>query len=189
MGLSESTVKGIAIAATLAAIAAAGAAVYYYVQATAAGDEPPIRVKGGSIEMDLIHSSKQWRKLNPTGANSRKEWSLSSGARAKDPYLVYLGPKKDFYAKCDKGLVHVGNVVKFVYKGVADADSATVTFQSNQKLTNVTSTADLDTPTSGKRNLRYDKAGFIKEIWVDSLQVCEFENKDQLDSVLITEEP
>ena len=142
-------------------------------------DEPPIRVKGGSIEMDVIHDTKQWRKHN----NSNRKWNLSSGTRDSNKYLVYVGTTAGNCTKCTSS-VHVGGVVVFHHN-----DGTKVTIKSEQKHTFVTSTADLDTPTVGNRKLEYTGAGYISSIEIDGNTVCTFTNSNQLHSVLLTEEP
>lgn len=47
-------------------------------------DEPPIRVKGGSILFDVLDSSIHWAE-----AGSRKKWTLSGGEK-KSPYVYHV---------------------------------------------------------------------------------------------------
>jgi hypothetical protein len=174
---SKNDAARLALVAAAAALLAGGAV--YLLLSKAAGDEPPIVVKGGSIEMYLVHNTTYWEKHN---ANDKKRWKISSGTRTKNQYLVYLGPKDP--AKCTGGLVRVGDEVKFVHD-----DNTDVKFKSTGNHTTVTSTNDLDTASGNNRKLVYDPAGYIKEIWIDTTKVCEFNETGQLDSVLITEEP
>lgn len=186
MSLSESAVKKIAIAATVVALGAAGVALYYrYVLATRAGDEPPIRVKGGSIEMDLIrhaNNAHQWHKPNP---NDKRKWKISNGHRSTPRYLVYVGAND--CSKCTNAehvvkLVHVGSVVTFVHE-----DGTEVSFNAAGNSTEVTSQKDLTD--SSNQKLTYPTAGRIARILVDGTPVCTFENASELDSVMLTQEP
>jgi hypothetical protein len=151
-------------------------------------DEPPIRVKRGSIIMDVIHDRKQWRKHN----NNNRHWKLSSGKRGKNKYLVYLAPTLGNHARCPKGFVHQGDVVEFTHTNPVTNVDVVVTFKSTNKKTSVTSGASLDTPTLSNRRLQYtdtEKTTYISLIKIDGTKVGEFTDKSQLDSVLITEEP
>lgn len=152
-------------------------------------DEPPIRVKGGSVTMELIHDSKEWRKHN----NSKRNWKLSSGTRGKNSYLVYLAPTVGNCATCPKGLVHVGLVVEFTHTNPVTGTQVVVTFRSTGKKTSVTSVGgDLDTPTAGNRKLKYtdsEPKAHISLITIDKVTVGTFTGRNELESVLITEEP
>lgn len=180
MGLSESTVKAIAIGATVVALGAAGVAVYFY--ATSAGDEPPIRVKGGSIEMDLIHSRKKFEKPNNS---NKKEWKISSGSRKRGAYLVYIGLNDPKTCGDQQRLVWSGTTVDFVHE-----NGKKVTFLADSdKQTRITSSEDMDTvQNSNNRKLSYAAAGRIASIVIDGTTVCTITTAAQLNSVLLTED-
>lgn len=171
--ISQAELFRLAIAVGAAALL--GALVWNLILA---GDEPPIRVKGGSIEMDIVHNSKQWRQHG-----SKKKWKLSSGGRDKDAYLVYVATTPNNASKCTKNVI-TGYEVVFTHN-----DGKSVAFKSESKKTFVTSPEDLDTIDADKRKLAYVKEGYIATIKVDGTAVCTFDREGQLDSVLLTEEP
>ena len=56
-----------------------GLLAYALISSRAAyGDEPPIRVKNGSIELHLLSKNKNWSQ--PNGTN-KKKWKPSAGKR------------------------------------------------------------------------------------------------------------
>jgi hypothetical protein len=160
----------LAIAAGGAALLAALAASYFV---AASGDEPPIRVKGGSIYLELIHDSKSWRE-----DGSKKKWKLSGGTRKSNKLAVYLAPKNP--AHCTTTFAGA-DYVSFVY-----SDGVTIELRAVNKKTKVTSSADLEEV--NEQLLEYPAAGgFIDVIKVDGDEVCNFSEPNQLHGVLITE--
>lgn len=174
MGGSEASASDkmkLALAAGGAALLAA-AATYYYLTSKA-GDEPPIRVKGGSIHLELIHNSKSWKE-----DGNRRKWKLSGGTRGSNTLAVYLAPKNA--AHCSVTYASA-DYVEFVY-----SDGTTIEIRPINNKTKVTSSGDLTK--SDDQNLMYQKpGGFIDVIKVGGQEVCNFSEPGQLHGVLITE--
>ena len=74
-----SVLKGAAIGAI------AGAAAAYFLQRKLdTGDEPPIRVKGGSMEFQLLSNAIYWKDLGG------KKWKPSGGTLGKEEYKASI---------------------------------------------------------------------------------------------------
>lgn len=201
---------------TVAAAAAIGATAFYIFQAlTATGDEPPIRVKRGSMQLELLASMGGFE---PQNANpDPKKWKVKGFDRKGDEYLLYLAPKDP--ASCPLPTGNPNNENQFARKKIKHIaflyhlnskpdETHWVKFNAagNKTRVNVdSSTAFLAYP-DPKNELRMELSekdaqgnvivarGYIKEIHLgrgnsaDTI-VCTFADADGLDSVLIAEEP
>jgi hypothetical protein len=145
------------------------------VQTAAAGDEPPIRVKNGSLDLDLPKGSGAWEK-DPDA----KHWKIAGNKEKKSTdFTVALFP--------DPGKTNctfttaTGSSVVITY-----SDSTTVTLEIKNKKTKVTATGDLSTSQNDEL-LRYPGPanGYIKDITVGSSSMCTFSSASELSVALI----
>ena len=137
------------------------------------GDEPPIRVRNGSIEFELLHPTHKFAEAD--GSTDKKNWGVDGGlSRRSNDVTVLVIPST--LSNC-KGFVESGNKVEFYY-----TDNKKITVQSNgNKEIRVQNNDDpLDNPTNNRRFLRYDVGDvYIKRIDIGSKQrFCEFDAKD-----------
>ena len=164
-----------AVAVGLGIVIGAGAVIGYF-SIMATGDEPPIRVRNGSIQMEVLHSSRHWK---PVG-NDGMTWKLSAGVRLVDPYWLYLAPT----APADCG--NTGSVNGKIVRYILD-DGTWVQAESKNKKTEVTSSKPL-TRSADYKTLSYGAAAnYIKEIQLDGVSLCNFSQKDVKLQSLLTE--
>ena len=95
-------------------VAAAAMACSQGLRPIASGDEPPIRVKNGSVELQLLHKTHEWQSVN---ASDRKNWKIKDEpARNNDDYEVIVAPSNQ--SSCSNGvLVATGNPVELTTTG------------------------------------------------------------------------
>lgn len=174
----------ITVAALAGAVALAG--ILYLAGAFETGDEPPIRVKNGSLELYLASSGERWKQQEDP-----KHWKISGGKRAKDPLdvAIALNPAE----------VNVGTTPCTAQAGTGDpliltysngtSTLATITIKStpNGKRTLVESTADLSLSSVDPKNrlLTYSTDGFISRIVLGTNTMCTFTKKEQLAELVI----
>jgi hypothetical protein len=138
----------------------------------AAGDEAPIRVRNGSIDLEL-YGGKKW---NEDG--DKKHWKLKTGTRHSNNYGVYIAPSDA--NNCPGGLNVTGQNVRFGY-----SDGTFIDLKSQGNKTKVNSTADLEV-SSDQGTISYKGNGYISLVRVDSTDVCRFTANDpKLSAVLI----
>jgi hypothetical protein len=137
---------------------------------TLAGDEAPIRVKSGSIDLDLLTAVQVWE---PAGTADKKRWKISGGTRNQNEYLVIVLPSD--VSKC-KPFAVVSRTVQVIHGGATEAAN-NIEFRSTGNHTMVTSQQDLN---ASGRNLKYDPDdGFITEIRTDGGPSCTFDREDE----------
>jgi hypothetical protein len=166
------------VAAAIGA-ALAGGIIYLL---SGSGDEPPIRVKGGSIDFDLLHADGSWELKGG-------KWHVAGGSRSGDDLLIYLGAQDP--AHCRGQVVRKKEKkIKFVYYNEGESKDYTVLLHATGKKTKVESELPFSWAPGNPTVLSNNGPGYIKEIWVgnDSQAACTFTSKEQLDSVLIAEE-
>ena len=170
------------VAAAAAAALVGAAATYFFLTSKAAGDEPPIHVKGGSMHLELLHASVKWEQQgNP------RNWTVRGPNRASEDYLVYIAPTNPG-AHCPGGTVgKQKKTVTFIHFNPGTNQTTEVELKATGKKTKVTSERDLVLE-SGQR-LSYTDGGYIREIRFDGQAVCTFTQPGDLDSVLLTEGP
>lgn len=159
----------------------------------AVGDEPPIRVKGGSIHFDLLRRGASWAPQgNPA---DRKKWQVHGSPRDGDDLSIYFAAVNP--AHCTNATHKKDKKIKFIYHDLG-VDYEIELKVSNRKTMLDSRTLDLVVDANDPTALMYKRAdetensrGFIKEIWVgnESAATCTFTAGDQLKSVLIVEEP
>ena len=166
----------VATAAALAlGVAIGAAAVFGYFTIMAAGDEPPIRVRNGSIELEVLHKSRYWKEVGSGGTH----WKINQGQRLSNTYWMYLAPTNT--ADCNTAKAN-GNVIRFIL-----SDDSWVEVESHNNKTDVTSNKAL-TRSADKKILSYgNEALFIKAIRLDGTDRCTFAAKDANLHSLLTE--
>ena len=175
-----------------------GLAAYFVLKtaaSAAAGDEPPIRVKGGSMRFEVLHASIVWDRATTSPTLKDKKWKVSGLDRKGDDLLVYLVPKDP--ASCihpagEHPVVKKAKKIDLLYHLNSNPTGKyEVKVHATGSKTKVDSLdLDLFLDPSKPWQLRTKDAdeGYIKEIRIGGT-VCTFADKDGLDSVLITEEP
>ena len=164
-----------AAAVALGIVIGAGAVIGYFT-IMAAGDEPPIRVRNGSVHLEVLHSTRHWIRAGDV-------WKISQGTRLADSYWLYLAPTNPAECKAAKAN---GNRLKFIL-----SDGTELLVESKNKKTEV-SPADALTLSADKKTLSRGTTGdglFIKEIRFDGAAdyLCNFAVKDPNLHSLLTE--
>ena len=143
------------------------------------GDEPPIRVRNGSIELRLLTTIYDWGEDPP---NDKKNWTPRSGPKGKNEYELFI--RVSDLNRCPGGTYKEdAKTIELVY-GTAAADVQTISIKSTGNHTRVKSSEIL---TLKGKLLEYSIAGgFIKRITVDGNTFCTFDEKhDKLRLVLV----
>ena len=161
--------------AALFTAAALGAVTAFFIfrslSTLSADEEPPIRVRNGSLELHVVSASYTWRK---TGDH----WMMTGGKRRKDDFKI-----QTIYSNggtCSGNGSATGTPLRITY---SDGKYVELTVQG--KHTEVRSNADLQI-VSGGQVLSYDPgSGYIQTIDVAGNNVCTFSDKNQLDSVYV----
>ena len=136
-----------------------------------AGDEPPIRVKNGSLDLDLPKGSGTW-ETDPDA----KHWKIAGNKTKKSAdFTVALFPAPG--KSCPATTATASSVV------ITYSDGATVTLDIKNKATKVTATGDLSTSQNDEL-LTYTASGYIKDITVGS-SMCSFNSSTELSVALI----
>ena len=135
-----------------------------------AGDEPPIWVKNGSISIELLHNSKEWRE-----DGSKANWKISDGTRANDAYQVVISPSDP--SNCTGDLKPTTGTITFEY---SDSAKTQIEFKAAGKHTRIKVQPAQDlTRSTDKRTLSLDSAdGYIAKIQAGQTS-CTFSAKDQ----------
>jgi hypothetical protein len=139
------------------------------------GDEPPIRVKGGSIELELLEPDGLFsRKWNEDG-NTKKKWTLG-GKRKDDAYQIlvaYTG------GACRHGGYTQGRIVKLHYS----KNSGLVQVKAEDKRTKVDADADMarlpDSKVLVYPATEAGPSGYITKIEVDNAPFCDFDQDEK----------
>jgi hypothetical protein len=151
-----------------------GAGAVWLLSSLTTGDEPPIRVRNGSIQLEVLHSTRHWQQTGNV-------WKISQGTRLVDSYWLYFAPTNP--AEC-KAVKANGNKIRFIMD-----DGTEVVVESKNKKTEVSSTIPL-TLSADEKTLSYGTAAtFIKEIRFDGAgdYLCQFAVKDVNLHSLLTE--
>jgi hypothetical protein len=172
----------LAVAAVAGALALAG---ILYVARTLAdtGDEPPIRVKNGSLELQLQSRKHTWHQVNATDA---KHWDISGHPeRGKNQIDVTMAVAPGAGPSCAAHSGSGDTLVLTYNNGTGKA--VTVTIKSDgDKHTTVESTDNLTLVGSKKdRLLAYDVQGYISSVAIDSKPLCTFTAPEQLSEVVV----
>jgi hypothetical protein len=152
-----------------AILGSAGCGIY---QPLVGGDEPPIRVRNGSIYMELVHSTNTWVEET---AGDKKNWKMTDGERTggnDNNYEVYFAPSTASYCK---GLYATPRTIRFNF-----SDKNWVEFKVTGNHTRVKSDPN-DLSSNGKQ-LTYGAGDrYIVSIVLDNDDqnpFCSFNQKD-----------
>ena len=134
-------------------------------------DEPPIRVRNGSIELRLLHGTLGFEEDGSTG---KKEWRIQSEPeRNKNDVTVLLLPSSP---KSCNGYVESANKIEFFY-----STGKKIVVQSNgNKRIRVKGDDPLDNPSNNRQLLRYD----VGDAYIQSIDIgnkkdfCKFDAPD-----------
>ena len=122
------------------------------------GDEPPIRVKGGSLDLQLLTKNHEWQKNGDD-----MHWHISGGRRATDVLNVVL-------ALCNGRPIGVtGNTLEILHSDGVHLLIKSVSLKT--QLTRVdddTNKEHLKKDSQHKHWLRYEPQGEITQVMVDS---------------------
>ena len=81
-------------------------------------EEPPIRVRNGSLDVELLASkgSNSWKSYKETDNTGKEKtkWKPEKGDRDNEVYQVVVGVLPD--GACDHGTGFKGTVVRFTYQ-------------------------------------------------------------------------
>jgi hypothetical protein len=128
------------------------------------GDEAPIRVKGGSIDLELLRGDQTWKK---TGGDDMR-WKISGGRREHEDYSLAFDVKQGA-CTLDAGRK---TVVRVTY-----SDSHWIEFSAQGNHTAVQSDVALRT-SADERTLSYAvSTGYISGISLDGRLACAFASK------------
>jgi hypothetical protein len=130
----------------------------------ASGDEAPIRVKGGSIDLELLNTTQTWRK---TGSDNTK-WKISGGRRDHEDYALTVDAKQ--------GTCNVTADRKTTVR-VTYSDNHYVEFSAQGNHTAVQADVPLST-SPDERTLSYAiSTGYISAIQLDGRLACSFASR------------
>ncbi len=164
---SWNTVATASVIAALLTAAVVGTLVFSMM---AGGDEPPIRVRGGSIHLDLNGPKVEWERIG-----SSDEWKIKHEPQRDN---------EDFYFDIDPATVCAadsnnkgnkkgqGTIVTLTH---SDGAEITVAVKNNKK-TRVTG-AGL-TPEHDNQTLSLKRDGFLLGIAIDGVKNCTFTSKE-----------
>jgi len=133
------------------------------------GDEAPIRVKGGSIHLELLNTTQTWKSAGDD------KWKISGGRRKHEEYSLTIVAKAGTCSvTADRKMA-----VKITY-----SDSHWIRFTGKGHHTEVTSDVKLTTSADGVphdgRTLSFDrKDGYISAVSLDDHLVCAFASKEE----------
>jgi ketosteroid isomerase-like protein len=155
-----------------------GAVSYGVFKILATGDEPPIRVRHGSIILEVVHSDVEWRQIG----SDQKHWKLSRGTRQSDRYQLYLAPSDPTH--CQNTTQTAADVLRFV---LDDNPTMWIEVKSVGRKTDVTSSIPLEL-SANERELSFGGTGnFVTSIVLDGTARCSFAAKDPGLHTFITE--
>lgn len=139
--------------------AALGALILHLFKKRAFSEEPPIRVKGGSMEFRLLTDTMYWKPLGGM------KWKVSDGTRAKEYYQATIIVKSS--GKC-VSQTKPGNV------RVTYSDGTWVELKATGKQTRLKSSAPLELSDNDRVLTYVSKDGYVSRIEVDDLD-CQLE--------------
>ena len=155
-----------------------------------AGSEPPIRVKNGSLMIEVLHNTNNWKGYsNESGDPSLGEhkWKVKSGTRGRQDLEMYIVPKAS--SSCGGGLNPTGRFFRLYY-GTNDTHERWIDINGHGNKTRVSS--DLDLNDDNERVLADAQEGYyVRRITVratpegDQTVICTFDNKDALIGLII----
>jgi hypothetical protein len=134
------------------------------------GDEAPIRVKGGSIHLELLNATRTWKK---NGSDPRK-WKMSGGTRTHVDYKLTFATEQ---AACSV-TAERKTTVRVTY-----SDNHWIEFTGQGNHTTVTSDVGLQT-SPDERTLSYlVSGGYMSAIHLDGRLACAFASPGEFTSL------
>ena len=165
--------RAVLIAAAIGILIGAGAILLLRVRADT-GDEPPIRVKNGSLELHLLAKNATW-------TSAGNHWK-TSGTRVHDPLQLTVATRGK--ANCSLYTV-AANLLVIHYADPNGTEVMKVEIQSTGNHSKVTPSQPMSISASDTTVLTYGSPGFIKSIEADGTAMCTFSAASQLDHLII----
>lgn len=161
---------GATLAAAAAGAVAGAAAAELFLKAgiKSAGDEAPIRVRNGTLEIKLLDDDQDFEEDNGSGPSNGKKWKFKGKlSRKHNDYVVILLP--GHLDKCPKGLIAVGKKIDVEY-----VDGQKVHFKAPGNKTKIDAKHALEPSFIENGLLTYGAGGgYITKVTVDSDDVYE----------------
>ena len=170
-----------AAVAVLLGAATAGLLIYAFLLRDA-GDEPPIRVRHGTVILEVVHKRHKWTGP-PEGP-----WKLTGGDRDSNALQLYLAPTDP--ARCGNVQQRRGNVVRLTLRSDPDNPSVTrwIFIQSVNQHIQVTVQGVTGSLSPDKKLLSFGSGtDFLGDVTIDNQSQCTFGAKDDGVHVLVTE--
>ena len=165
--------RAVLIAAAIGILIGAGALLLLRVLADT-GDEPPIRVKNGSLELHLLATNGTW-------TSTGNHWK-TSGTRAHNALQLTVATRGK--ANCSAYTI-TANLLVIHYADQSGNEVMKVEIQSTGNHSKVTPSQPMFVSPGDPTVLGYFDAGFIKSIEADGTSMCAFSAASQLDHLLI----
>ena len=160
-------------AAALAGAVLVGIVLYIASDFFDTGDEPPIVVKNGSIELKLLTATQSWVQ-----DGTADKWKISSGTRGKEPFDITVAHTG---GTCSSQTAS-GKIIRVTY-----SDLSYVDLEARNKKTKVTvgPNGKVLAPV-GDKVITYGNAGvgYINGIIVDNVPLCAFTAASQLTHIV-----
>ena len=167
---------GLLTVSLLAIGAAIGAAI---VLGGSSSDEAPIRVKNGSLEIEIMSGSQEW-------ADQAGDWHIDGAEKFREEYEVTVAPRPD--ATCAPSKVASGANVQLTY-----SDGRVITLRSQGKKTKIQHSNVIQKVAPNRLRYAATGSGFIREVAVRGggapSVICTFTRPDQLDHIIILNVP
>jgi len=158
--------KSVAPIVTAAVIGAViGAAIGFVVTTGTSGDEAPIKVKNGSLHIELLHSKQKFKDKN--SGNPKKEFEINSngGAHGSDEFEVFFAASG---SQTGCAVRHaVGKTVEVVTNS-PNANNVKITAPGNK--TQIVAEKDLELDQQAERILTYGTLG-TNQVYVSAIYV------------------
>jgi hypothetical protein len=146
------------------------------VQQLRTGDEPPIRVRNGSLEIELLQATKVFEE-EPGSAEPGKIWQIKDSERERNRFLVVIASSNQ---QC-LGVVGSGNKVDIVYSDGQALDIQAIGSGGNPR-TKIKARGDaLRNPTGQLLTHAGASGGYISEVRVSGggqPTTCTFTSRD-----------
>jgi hypothetical protein len=174
----EKSSVALKVGAALVVGALAGAAIGVIVTG-GAGDEAPIKVKNGSLDVELTHPGRQWEPF-PQNDTTRMHWRAKGGPnRDENEYSLLIEAAN---GKCSQTAV-TGNKIRFTY-----SDNRYVEIEAKNKKTEVLSDVALDLLSSNRLLSYGPSGGYIASISIGGgSPICTFTDKADLTGLYMNE--
>jgi hypothetical protein len=149
-------------------------------------DEAPIRVKNGSLDMQIMSAGQEWQASGSSG-----NWTVRNGALSRDQYDVTVASRTG--ATCGPSVTATGGDIVFTYQ--TDSGPKEIRLQAASRKTTVKPGNGVTMTLVNPQLLSYRPSGtgYLKQIAVGSganpAVLCSFTGPAQLDHVLVLNVP